>query len=215
MVVNSFSFVARRTPWESFVKVVIMVMVRRLQLCVAALSTYMVVTVAVDHVMVSAFIQQTTVAAIPHRHHLKKYKQVRSCCNCCRFNISWCSKGVVVGSSALFWLEFFPLELQTSEMMRARNDRLQRWILFSAPLVISDQADFELSVKGIRFLLAWCLPHSPILVHWWPYSSRLLQLNNLGTYILATVLNCTHKPIMQDGLCVDRKTVFRPWGHVP
>ncbi len=116
MVVNSFSFVARRTPWESFVKVVIMVMVRRLPLCVAALSTHMVVTVAVDRVMVSAFIQQTTVAAIPHRHHLKKYKQVRSCCNCCSFNISWCSsKGVVVGSSALFWLEVFPLELQTSE----------------------------------------------------------------------------------------------------
>jgi hypothetical protein len=137
-----------------------MVMVRRLPLCVAALSTHMVVTVAVDRVMVSAFIQQTTVAAIPHRHHLKKYKQVRSCCNCCSFNISWCSsKGVVVGSSALFSLEFFPLELQTSEMMRARNHQLQGCSLcnaeffFSAPLVISDQADVELSVKGIRLLL--------------------------------------------------------------
>lgn len=162
MVVNSFSFVARRTPWESFVKVVITVMVRRLQLCVAALSTHMVVTVAVDRVMVSAFIQQTTVAAIPHRHHLKKYKQVRSYCS---FNISWCSKGVVVGSSALFGLEFFPLELQTSEMMRARNDQLQRCSLccnveffFSAQLLTSDQADVELSVKGIRLLLVWCLP---------------------------------------------------------
>jgi hypothetical protein len=139
------------------VKVVITVMVRRLQLCVAALSTHMVVTVAVDRVMVSAFIQQTTVAAIPHRHHLKKYKQVRSYCS---FNISWCSKGVVVGSSALFGLEFFPLELQTSEMMRARNDQLQRCSLccnveffFSAQLLTSDQADVELSVKGIRLLL--------------------------------------------------------------
>jgi hypothetical protein len=25
---------------------------------------------------------------------------------------------------------------------------------------------------------------------------------------MATVLNCTHKPIMQDGLCVDRKTIL-------
>lgn len=188
MVVNSFSFVARRTPWESFVKVVIMVMVRRLPLCVAALSTHMVVTVAVDRVMVSAFIQQTTVAAIPHRHHLKKYKQVRSCCNCCSFKISWCSSKGVVRRRILrlvltwifsSWASDFRNDACTESAI-ARLLSLQRWILFlCTPCDLGSSGCRTIGKRNQTVTGEMLTDYSPILVYWCPYSSRLLQLNNL------------------------------------